>query len=193
MLWHHLLSSKCDAFALTPNETISFVTRGAQLWHFWKMQPKLFGIILQCLCSAREWGVTSRNSLHSPQRPAECWAHRRGMMNPCGLMSKLEGGTYWPGSHTAAFSLGHWWLPQGNVTVSKVFNTGVCVVVAGRGQQYFLETRLLLGPSGGLPSMGSHRVGHDWSELAVAILGNRLNPRALKALAQGIVFSNRDY
>lgn len=150
MLWHHLLSSKCDAFALTPNETISFVTRGAQLWHFWKMQPKLFGIILRRLCSAGEWGVTSRNSLHSPQRPAECWAHRRGMMNPCGLMSKLEGCTYWPGSHTAAFSLGHWWLPQGNVTVSKVFNTGVCVVVGrggGRGQQYFLETRLPLCPS----------------------------------------------
>ena len=25
-----------------------------------------------------------------------------------------------------------------------------------------------MGEPGGLPSMGSHRVGHDWSDLAVA-------------------------
>ena len=28
-----------------------------------------------------------------------------------------------------------------------------------------------MGKPGGLPSMGSHRVGHDWSDLAVAIAG----------------------
>ena len=28
-----------------------------------------------------------------------------------------------------------------------------------------------MGESGGLPSMGSHRVGHDWSSLAVTALG----------------------
>ena len=27
-----------------------------------------------------------------------------------------------------------------------------------------------MGEPGGLPSMGSHRVGHDWSDLAVAVL-----------------------
>ena len=26
-----------------------------------------------------------------------------------------------------------------------------------------------MGESGGLPSMGSHRVGHDWSDLAAVI------------------------
>ena len=29
------------------------------------------------------------------------------------------------------------------------------------------------GEPGGLPSMGSHRVGHDWSDLAAASLGTR--------------------
>ena len=28
------------------------------------------------------------------------------------------------------------------------------------------------GEPGGLPSMGSHRVGHDWSDLAVAASNN---------------------
>lgn len=49
-------------------------------------------------------------------------------MDPCGLMSKLEGYSYWPGSHTAAFSLGQPWHPQGNVTVSKVLNADGAVV-----------------------------------------------------------------
>ena len=29
-----------------------------------------------------------------------------------------------------------------------------------------------MGKPGGLPSMGSHRVGHDWSDLAIAIAKN---------------------
>ena len=31
------------------------------------------------------------------------------------------------------------------------------------------------GEPGGLPSMGSHRVGHDWSDLAVAVAVGHLN------------------
>ena len=31
------------------------------------------------------------------------------------------------------------------------------------------------GKPGGLPSMGSHRVRHDWSDLAIAIRNLRLN------------------
>ena len=32
-----------------------------------------------------------------------------------------------------------------------------------------------MGEPGGLPSMGSHRVGHDWSDLAAAaVIGIRL-------------------
>ena len=35
-----------------------------------------------------------------------------------------------------------------------------------------------MGEPGGLPSMGSHRVGQDWSDLAAAagILQNRIEP-----------------
>ena len=32
---------------------------------------------------------------------------------------------------------------------------------------------------GGLPSMGSHRVGHDWSDLAVAVERNKSNNKRL--------------
>ena len=31
-----------------------------------------------------------------------------------------------------------------------------------------------MGEPGGLPSMGSHRVGHDWSDLAAAAAGERI-------------------
>ena len=31
-----------------------------------------------------------------------------------------------------------------------------------------LKSLLNRGAAGGLPSMGSHRVGHDWSDLAAA-------------------------
>ena len=36
------------------------------------------------------------------------------------------------------------------------------------------------GEPGGLPSMGSHRVGHDWSDLAVAAVWNMLRNRSRK-------------
>ena len=34
------------------------------------------------------------------------------------------------------------------------------------------------GDPGGLPSMGSHRVGHDWSDLAVAVAGIGRSPNS---------------
>lgn len=40
-----------------------------------------------------------------PRGAAERWVRRQAMMNSCGLMSKLEGCSYWPRSHTDAFSL----------------------------------------------------------------------------------------
>ena len=33
----------------------------------------------------------------------------------------------------------------------------------------------LMGEPGGLPSMGSHRVGHDWGNLAAAAVGMASN------------------
>ena len=37
---------------------------------------------------------------------------------------------------------------------------------------------------GGLPSVGSHRVGHDWSDLAVAVKCNYLNFNFLKEIKE---------
>ena len=47
------------------------------------------------------------------------------------------------------------------------------------------------GEPGGLPSMGLHRVGHDWSDFVAAAAGNfglpnRLSPNPMCALAPGI-------
>ena len=45
------------------------------------------------------------------------------------------------------------------------------------------------GESGGLPSMGSHRVGHDWSDLAAAAAVCRRRSRIL-ACTQRILMEN---
>ena len=37
------------------------------------------------------------------------------------------------------------------------------------------------GEPGGLPSMGSHRVGHDWSDLAAAIAGSKERGTEIRA------------
>ena len=36
--------------------------------------------------------------------------------------------------------------------------------------QSHLNVIIGTGEPGGLPSMGSHRVGHDWSDLAAALI-----------------------
>ena len=41
------------------------------------------------------------------------------------------------------------------------------------------------GEPGGLPSMGSHRVGHDWNDLAAAAAGTDGLEDALEALDRG--------
>ena len=41
------------------------------------------------------------------------------------------------------------------------------------------------GEPGGLPSMGSHRVGHNWSDLAAAAVAERLNCTELDSYSRG--------
>ena len=44
------------------------------------------------------------------------------------------------------------------------------------------------GP-GGLPSMGSHRVGHDWSDLAAAAAASTLKPTLLMTDKRNVILS----
>ena len=78
-------------------------------------------------------------------------------MNPCGLMSKLEGGSYCPSLREAVIGQGPTLLPflfgatmasSGNVTVREVLCSD-----GKRGQQYFLETKNSC--SCGLPALGT--------------------------------------
>jgi len=46
-----------------------------------------------------------------------------------------------------------------------------------------------MGEPGGLPSMRSHRVGHDWSNLAVTVAMNEWVMSLLRFLTDGIFFS----
>ena len=45
-----------------------------------------------------------------------------------------------------------------------------------------------MGEPGGLPSMGSHRVGHDWSDLAAAaaVIAGEQNPVLMLSLFSGV-------
>ena len=48
------------------------------------------------------------------------------------------------------------------------------------------------GEPGGLPSMGSHRVGHDWSNLAVAAAGLCYNIRKVKRMIILTLYTKTD-
>ena len=78
------------------------------------------------------------------------------------LENPMDGGAWWATVHGAAKSLT--WLSDFTFTfhfhaLDKEIATHSSVL-AWRIQG--------MGEPGGLPSMGSHRVGHDWSDLAVA-------------------------
>ena len=49
------------------------------------------------------------------------------------------------------------------------------------------------GVPGGLPSMGSHRVGHDWSDLAAAAHASNVMPKILQASLQQYVNKELPY
>ena len=49
-----------------------------------------------------------------------------------------------------------------------------------------------MGEPGGLPSMGSHRVGHDWSNLAAAAAACGMNANPFHMI-KGILFFPFDF
>ena len=47
-----------------------------------------------------------------------------------------------------------------------------------------------MGEPGGLPSMGSHRVGHDWNDLAAAAAATEVLPRLCSSFSQHVSVIN---
>jgi len=50
-----------------------------------------------------------------------------------------------------------------------------------------------MGEPGGLPSMGSHRAGHDWSDLAAAAGGGKVLSISLTELFKEPIFASTDF
>ena len=50
-----------------------------------------------------------------------------------------------------------------------------------------------MGEPGGLPSMGSHRVGHDWSDLAAALSPNEQAQGGLEGEKDGAEMSHQSW
>ena len=98
-----------------------------------------------CLGNPMDRGAGQLHSTGS-QRVRHNWAHKIKCLPLLGILYSLPFGA----TSLSLFTFMHWrrkWQP------SPVFLPGES---QGRGEP------------GGLPSMGSHRVGHDWSDLAAA-------------------------
>lgn len=125
---HALISSSSpkwhDAFLLSQNETTSFGAKGASVLTFLENATlSVHNHSAMCVLSTRIGSDLSWFS-ELPTGATECWVRRRGMMNSCGLMSKLVGCSCWPQSHTDAFSLlGQLWHPQGHMTLRELPTT----------------------------------------------------------------------
>ena len=74
----------------------------------------------------------------------------------------MEGGAWWAAVHGVTKS----WTPLSNVTFNFHFHTSEKEMAT---HSSVLAWRIPgTGEPGGLPSMGSHRVRHNWSDLAAA-------------------------
>ena len=143
----------------------------------------VMGIIYPCWAS-----VSSLRDLSITYIPCwGCWENvpkvfqlwfREGIGDPlqyfC-LENPMDGEAWWAAAHGVAKSLT--WLSDFTFTFHfHALKNGMAT------HSSVLAWRIPgTGEPGRLPSMGSHRVGHDWSDLAVAV-GNKLNSFA-KVLA----------
>ena len=75
------------------------------------------------------------------------------------LENPMDGGAWWAAVHEVARSWTHW-------------TTSLSLFTFTHWRRKWQPTPVFLPPGvgepGGLPSMGSHRVGHNWSNLAAA-------------------------
>jgi len=103
------------------------------------------------------WWKSSKQILES--------VFREGNGNPfqySRLENPMDGGAWWAAVHGVAKS----WTPLSNFTFTFHFHALEKEMAT---HSSVLALRIPeTGEPGGLPSMGSHSVGHDWSELAAA-------------------------
>ena len=74
----------------------------------------------------------------------------------------MDGGTWWAAVH---------WVAKSRTRLSDFFHFSLSCVGEGNGNPLQCSCWRIPGTEepGGLLSMGSHRVGHDWSDLAVCV------------------------
>ena len=109
-------------------------------------EPKCFRLHIAWLASLRPW---VREGNGTPLQYSR-------------LENSMDGGAWWAAVHGVAKS----WTRLSNFTFTFHFHALEKEMAT---HSSVLAWRILeIGEPGGLPSMGSHRVRHDWSDLAVA-------------------------
>ena len=93
------------------------------------------------------------------------WCHR---FNYSCLETPMDGGAWWAAVHGVAKS----WMRLSDFTFTFHFHALEKEMAT---HSSVLAWRIPgTGEPGGLPFMGSHRVGHDWSDLAAAAIMNHI-------------------
>ena len=87
------------------------------------------------------------------------------------LANPMDGGAWWAAVHGVARS----WTRLSDFTFTFHFHFSLSCIGEMTTHPSVLAWRIPgTGKSGGLPSMGSHRVGHNWSNLAAAAAAKML-------------------
>ena len=111
--------------------------------------------------------LTSSARLHSCSIVSiSLWPRWRRRWHPTPVL--LPGKSHEQRSLVGCSPWGRW---ESDTTERLHFHFSLSWIREGKGKCRVLAWRILgMGEPGGLPSLGSHRVGHDWSDLAAAAL-----------------------
>ena len=121
--------------------------------------------LLQCAGFSLQWLLWLQSTGSRHEGFSSCSTHP--LQYSC-LEKPMDGGAWWAAVHGVAKS----WTHLSDFTFPFHFHALEKEMATHSG---VLAWRIPgTGEPGGLPSMGSHRVGHDWSDLAAAALEHRL-------------------
>ena len=107
---------------------------------------------------ARHWGY----GMNKSSQTLPLWSHNGTPLQYSCLENPMDGGAWWAAVHGVAKSR----TRLGDFTFTFHFHA-LEKEMATHSSVLAWRIPGMVGP-GGLPSMGSHRVGHDWSDLAAA-------------------------